>query len=385
MIMLRSFIMGILTFTLSGCLATLQTASHSTPEPVPVLKMVHSVKMEGAIKFLEFSGDGNFLAVAGYFDYIRLYTTRNYTPLEEFTFPRGTEVSVGRLLRGLGFIDANTWYFVANGEKTVTHIRTIQPSQEIFRHLQVGDSEQYAFANENYLLIGDYSLINWRTGKDYSPSLAPSWSGPKNLLTRSGSVLRSSPYHDDIFFDNPENGISVRWSPGFHVSNIRITPDEHYVITTGERGTCKIWYWPSKQEMARCGRGSLFGDVYPIPALSPDGKRLAVSEGSTVRLYTIEPFRLELEAEMPGKILDLAVTNDGKLAASDYRDDNERKHLYVWDVAVGGLIGQFDLDPKKSPNVLLAFQPGSNRLAVAQSSTVMILELPERTTGQAAQ
>jgi WD40 repeat protein len=387
--MLRSFIMGILAFALSGCLASLPTASRSTPEPVPTLKMAHSEETEYVIRFLEFSEDGKFLAIAGNYDYVHLYNVRDYTPLEEFILPRktitrrGQTSSLATELLGLGFIDANTWYFVADGEEALIHIRTIQPSREIFRHI-VGGSSQRVVANENHVLIGDYGLINWRTGKNYSSSLSSTSPGPRSLLTRSGYVLRASWYHNDVLIDKPENGISERWRPGFQVSSLRVTPDERYLITTGRKGACKLWRWPEKQEVASCGLGGLFRNVYPALALSPDGKRFAVSEGNTVRLYTIEPFRLELEVEMPGEIRAFAVTNDGKLAASGYENDNGRKRLHVWDVAAGGLIGQFDFDPKDTPNVLLAFQPGSNRLAVAQSSTVIILELPERAMEQAA-
>jgi hypothetical protein len=82
--MFRSFIMGILAFALIGCLASLPTDSRSAPEPVPTLKMAHSEKMPiGLIKFLEFSGDGTFLAIADHYDYVRLYNARDYTPLEK--------------------------------------------------------------------------------------------------------------------------------------------------------------------------------------------------------------------------------------------------------------------------------------------------------------
>ncbi|MDR1062973.1 MAG: hypothetical protein LBL48_03430 [Azoarcus sp.] len=111
--------------------------------------------------------------------------------------------------------------------------------------------------------------------------------------------------------------------------------------------------------IARCGTGHPFGIGIGIEkrvvAIAPDSKMFAMSINDKVRLYRIDPFRLEQTIIAPGNVVSLAFSDDGRLASGD----NDGR-IRIWDIASGKLIGKLDKKPWQTFS--LVFQPGGNML-----------------------
>ena len=154
-----------------------------------------------------------------------------------------------------------------------------------------------------------------------------------------------------------------------------LTPDERYLIALEKNGDCALRLFDEKREIARCGTARPFG--FGIKkrevAVSPDSKMFAISINDKVRVYRIEPFRLERTLKAPKHVKALALSNDGWLASGD-----ENAHLLLWDIASGKLVGKFD---DKSWASSMAFQPGGNLLVLKGSE---FFALPPRPDASAA-
>jgi hypothetical protein len=74
---------------------------------------------------------------------------------------------------------------------------------------------------------------------------------------------------------------------------------------------------------------------------------------------------------MPDDVSALALSDDGKLAASDWNG-----HLRVWNITARRMTGWFDCEASKNRGFILRFQPGGNKLAVTDKLNWMVFELP---------
>jgi WD40 repeat protein len=369
-------LMSLLAFTLVGC-PTAQTASGAAP--VPALVEVYSESFPYNIKAIEYSGDGSTLVVASDYNFAGLYNAIDYTLLDKHA-----EHSA---IFGAGFINANTWYFAesfidsnnirAGSGPTKVHFRTIHPAQEVsvFTSPNHGNGNYPFAANENYF-ANDGRLINWHSGRQYE--YYPAGIAPRELLTRSNRVMTTQDGY--VVLNDPVNDISDQFDTDSWLADI--TPDERYIISVTGRGACKLWQLPEKTIVHRCERDTYFLASYAKLNIAPGGAAFAFSRDQFIKIYHIEPFRLERKLEMPGIVAALALSDDGWLAAID-----EEGHLRVWDVATGNLVGGAQFEPQPDyiniPVKRLTFQPGGRHLAVLtqqplKEQTLKVLELPER-------
>ena len=385
----------------AGAGLSLPSAANDTEGVVPKLELVHSISRGRYIDISAFSEDGSTFLAAGKHDGVRLYRTSNFELLEKFNDKwrfrqqegESTWSIMNRVL-GAGYIDKNTLYYIIDHNKVmadptkefrffqdtrywerVIHIRSIDPPREIYTHTfpnPEGGDFPPLLANENYVLYTDTGIFNWRT--EEIRTRIPDWSGfgPGTgtiALTHDGRVLINI-YARTVISD-PFGGRETEKYP--FVSTL--TPDERYLIALEENGDCALRLFDEKREIARCGtaRPFGFGIKKRATAVSPDSKMFAISINDKVRVYRIEPFRLERTFKAPKHVKALALSNDGWLASGD-----ENGHLLLWDIASGKLAGKFD---DKSWANSMAFQPGGNLLVLEGSE---FFALPPRPDAGAA-
>jgi WD40 repeat protein len=375
-----------------------------------MLSMLHSADFfPTSVKFFALSEDGNTFVAGSQYNGVGLYRTSDYSPLERYyeceyvppATPDGADsCRTTAHMFGVGYTNANTWYFTGNvlGKtreeyKYILHARSIDPSREITM-LDVGMANgARAFpANRDYILQGNW-LIDWRSGKHYYVDIPPPT--PCNsaipTLTPDNRVVTHVCIgeYEGIVIVDPIHETLEYWKEAARLGErIMVTPDNRYAIGLSRANyKCTLWRWPEKKEIGHCSETlyGIFGkkrtQYSPVLALSLDGKSFAVGVDNTVRVYRIEPFKLELEINMSDSVSALALSDDGWLAASD-----RKGFLRVWDVNAGNLVGQRrfsgnGLNEKYEPT--LVFQPKGNKLFTTYGG-ITVFEIPKRPARQKA-
>jgi WD40 repeat protein len=348
------------------------------------------------VDFFAFLEDGNTFIAGNEHHGVGLYRTSDHVPLERHyeceNVPPETPDGTGHCrakahIYDLGYIDANTWYFIERTLREIdmrVHVRTIHPPQEISASI-IDDIPYNAIVSANRNYIADNNgLIDWRTGKRYPTKthvLEPKWQ-TFPTLTPDNRII-TYPKQKTVIFD-PLNDTMEAWKSAARLGKlIVVTLDNRHAIgLSTANGKCTLWRWPERKIIGHCSPRlyGIFGKhskYFEVLALSPDGKSFAVGDGNKAWVYRIEPFRLELEVNMPDSVSALALSNNGWLAISD------RKGFFrVWDVNTGGLAGQRrfsgnGLNEKYVPK--LAFQPDSNKLFTTYGG-ITVFEIPRQAT-----
>jgi WD40 repeat protein len=387
---------------LPGCLSA-PTAGEAEDRPIPELSIVGSADLfSSGVDFLALSEDGNTFVAGNEYHSVGLYRTSDYTRLEEHydcddefvEIPNTTDSCRAKASTlNAGYIDVNTWYFTTmlqRGTGIRLHVRTIQPSREISVS-EVNEDYHNAAAsvNKNYIAYNNW-LIDWRTGEShrvkgwvFDPQrwITPTLTPDNRIITYPNKETYSD--RKTVIFD-PLNDTMEVWKEATQLDKaIIVTPDNRHAIGLSTKNyKCTLWSWPERKEIGHCSgrlRG-IFGK-YPeyleVLALSLDSKRFAIGVENNVRVYRIEPFQLEMEANTPGPVGALAFSDDGWLAASD-----RKGFLRVWDVDTGSLAGQRrfsgdGLNEKYVPK--LVFQPNSNKLFTTYGG-ITVFEIPKQAT-----
>ncbi|MDR1424551.1 MAG: hypothetical protein LBI92_08105 [Azoarcus sp.] len=389
----------LLSALLAGCLSAPPNVEAESG-PIPELTTVHSTGLfSGIVGFLALSEDGNTF-IAGSGRSVGVYRTSDYAPLERHYIredePSTTVDDAGSSgtrasIYDLGYIDANTWYFSAMPFKendVRVHVRTIHPPREIFvSTVNEITNEATASVNKNYIAYNN-ELIDWHTGKRY-PVKTPAFD-PYSLivptLTPDNRII-TYPNEKTVIFD-PLNDTMKFWKEALRIGRtIIVTPDNRHAIgISAANYRCTLWSWPERKEIGHCSEhlGWIFWGYFEYGetvALSSDSKFFAVGVGHTVRVYRIEPFKLELEVTTPGPVGKLALSDDGWLAAYDYKG-----FLRIWNVATGSLAGQRSFFDGKTIHGAyapkLAFQPGSGGRLFTTYKNMTVFEAPKQTTQQ---
>jgi WD40 repeat protein len=383
---------------LAGCPSTPPIAE-AERKPIPELTIVGSVNLfSGGTDFFALSEDGSTF-VAGNKYSVGLYRASDYAPLERHYECEGETLAISdggyscntdAAIYDLGYIDANTWYFIERILREAdirVHVRTIHPPREIsVSTVDEPRSNIIASANRNYVAHNN-GLIDWRTGKRY-PTKAPVFRPREQIVPTLTPDNRIITYlgRKTMIFD-PLNDTMEVWKGATSLDQaILVTPDNRHAIGLSTKNyKCTLWSWPEKKEIGHCSgrlRG-IFGknsEYLEVLALSPNGKSFAVGVDNNVRVYRIEPFQLELETSTPGPVVALALS-DGLLATYDYKG-----FLRVWNIATGSLAGQHSFPGVGWANenkYNLAFQPNSNRLFLKRGG-ITVFEIPKRPARQKA-
>ncbi|MDR1228675.1 MAG: hypothetical protein LBK55_06615 [Azoarcus sp.] len=387
----------LLTVLLTGC-PSAPPAAEAESGPIPALEIVGSADLfSTVVRFFALSEDGNTF-VAGSKYSVGLYRASDHAPLERhyecegesFATPYGAySCNKEADIYDLGYIDANTWYFTERLPKENdirVHVRTIHTPQEIsVSTVNEIPGRAIASANRNYIAYNN-ELIDWRTGRRYPTKATvfePKWS-TFPTLTPDNRII-TYPDRETVIFD-PLNDTMESWKEAARLGGtIIVTPDNRHAIGFSMTNyKCTLWNWPERKEIGHCSERlyGIFGSYHEYPevlALSRDGKSFAIGVDNNVRVYRVEPFKLELEVSTPSPVNTLALSDDGLLAAYDYKG-----FLRVWDVAIGSLAGQhkfLDVGWAGMTGYKLLFQPNSNKLFIKRGG-ITVFEIPKQTAQQ---
>jgi WD40 repeat protein len=109
------------------------------------------------------------------------------------------------------------------------------------------------------------------------------------------------------------------------------------------------------------------GAPMPCCAFAPDGKTLALEEGSAVQLWEVASGQERGRLEAPGRFVSgLAFSPDSRTLVGT--GDNPH-WLQLWEPASGRVLGRMDQPPGRARDSCLAFSPDGTRLAVTGSAT----------------
>ncbi|MDR1228539.1 MAG: hypothetical protein LBK55_05900 [Azoarcus sp.] len=396
----------LLTMLLTGC-PSAPPAGEAESGEIPALTMVRSADLfSDGVDFLALSEDGSTYIVGNKDEGVGLYRASDHVLLERYyerkDEPSATPGDTG--LRGakaivfdLGYIDANTWHFTEKtlGENDIRlHIRTIHPSRQISVLSMKEPPTSAIVSNKNYIAYNS-GLIDWRAGK-YYPGDSDFFPNPQcySIPTLTSNNMIITFLGENIVIFDPLNGRTgylELWEKVIRFGKrVVVTPDNRYVIglsTTSRK--CTLWNWFTKKEIGHCSERlrEISGkhiEYREVLTLSRDGKLFAVGVDDNVRVYRIEPFRLELEVATPGPVARLALSDDGWLAAYDYKG-----FLRVWNVATGSLAGQHSLFDGKTIHGTyvpeIAFQPGSGKLFTTAYGAITVFEIPKQSAQQEAE
>jgi WD40 repeat protein len=161
-------------------------------------------------------------------------------------------------------------------------------------------------------------------------------------------------------------------SPG-RLASCALSPDGSRIALGGQDGSVSVFDAASGSELA-CWAGHGPGGVVMDMKFSPDGRTL-VSLGldHCLRLWSLEDRMAPIRTiPFPGGMAPcLAIAPDGRSFATGHLDG----HVRLWDSASGELIGDHPVDSLNTLSV--CFAPDGRRLAVANGSTVTLIDLIE--------
>jgi WD40 repeat protein len=397
----------LLALLLAGCPSMTTAPELSETEPVPELEVAHSISIylfEAGVQFLAFSEDGNTFVAGGKHDGVGLFRTDDFTLLERHYEGDKSHTEFGIKMSkkiadtiSAGYFDKNTWYFMvvpispnpeerspSEPEQAITHVRTIQPSQEVARYTSEHRNKDVVAHNKNYFVYSsdglNGTLVNWRSGEKYPIKTIEAHRGIFEVfeLTHSNRVLSATGWAklEKPMLDDPLHQ-QTQILEGY----VTFSPDERYgVDLNGARCTLLEFHGkkvtPLKEQkiVGHCS-GLTWGSKEKNVMFSPDGTMFAVAVDRDVRVYRVDPFQLVFKREVAGVVGSLALSDAGWLVTVD-----ETGFLRAWDVATGRLAGQRRfLDGNGNPrsSFLLAIQPGGDKLLVNQDG-LTVFKLPER-------
>jgi len=370
-----------------------------------VLVPLYTEALPHSPKYLKFSEKGGTFIVAGIADFIYLYDAAAFekrTEIRKETQKENEFPYHSFYIRGVGYIDDNTWYTATETRYATTenlirnalsgnaalHIRQIEPMRELHKYDQNGLSD-HVLANATHV-ADERTLMNWHDGSTYEIAVAHPGFGygltPDSLVVSHS--FRGSVYwfHDPVKQNGfvwdvggSPNGIPITGMPNTISSgNLILSSDAKYGLVTSGRGKCELWQLqlPQKELLGQCGRSSLFGGKHwRGVAFTRDSRAFAIATENEIFVYTTQPFRQVMATTLAHNITALTLEAD-RLAVAD-----ESGAIFVWDTGTGRLLGEYHERRKTNRDAtvlrtrLLDFQPGGTKLLAAQTDYLMVFDL----------
>jgi serine/threonine protein kinase/WD40 repeat protein len=162
----------------------------------------------------------------------------------------------------------------------------------------------------------------------------------------------------------------IAWEPPIQGRHLRQSPDERFLLGMGT--TLRLWHVPGGQLALE----EKLSGCRPY-AFSPDGKRLAVSQGEWIHCFDLGSFRASKRWRARGAVSTLAFHPDStRLAVGFVTDGFLGGTTSVYDATSGALI--VDL-PIAMENQIVAWHPDGERLAVGGAdSRIQLWHVPAR-------
>jgi len=351
---------------LTGCLRTTESP------PAQTLVPIYKEKYSDVFDSLEYSNNGQTLVATGML-FASLYNSTDHKKLVEVKADLDSNLGISRIFMGAGHIDDNTWYFATSipGENLIVDIRQIVPARDLVKYDIGHDSNRPILANRNHVTNG-MTLLNWHDGKRYKVDIEVGAFG--YTLTENSRVMTYNPIiSNTVLVHDPVRQEHLQLDTGSRVGEVALSADAKYAITVSRKGHCVVWYIPEKRKTGSCGRTSLINSKQTF---RPDGRSFRVLVNDEIREYETHTLKLlsavPLRLKMPATIISLAM-NDNWLAALD-----EKGHLRAWSLVNGMLRGEYVNEAMAGYDLggsNLAFQPHGNRLAVSQSTWLIVFDL----------
>ena len=328
-------------------LARLPALYSIEPRPIEATDEPHAGSLLG-VDILEFSPDGNFLLVQSgiwvgrtpgrLYEWVQIHDARTGEQRHRVAIRDG-EAGIGSGSSASGLLDSNA-YYVSGFVEGMQFARVFD--LHTHRELLAVNRVYTPRGSGDYLLWRNLRspnlLRNWRTGEEttvvYFPHTMPQ-------VTSGGAVL-STNREGLIAWHQPDEGDVVLFRSGMALVNPITTYSERYLVGSGKGGRCTVWSLPDAKQAGRCKRGIFsrlgFNTAYHGPvAAHPEREQVALSWGSRIKVYDLEPVRLIKEFELQGDVTDMVLHDDRLVVMTD-------ETLQIWRMDRAQPVKLFALD-----------------------------------------
>jgi WD40 repeat protein/transcriptional regulator with XRE-family HTH domain len=157
------------------------------------------------------------------------------------------------------------------------------------------------------------------------------------------------------------------------LTGLTFSPDGTRLATISDDGTVRVWGAATGKELLTIPITITANNLYRILSFSPDGKRLAASDGHLAKVWdSASGQELLTLSGHTDEVLAVIFSPDGARLATASADGSVK----LWDAASGqemlALSGSVPPDPGSLPRNALAFSPDGTRLAAGRNTTVTI-------------
>jgi WD40 repeat protein len=150
----------------------------------------------------------------------------------------------------------------------------------------------------------------------------------------------------------------IAWEPVLG-RNLFLSPDERFLLGLGS--TLRVWHVPGGQRALPKKVG-----VCQTHAFSPDGRRLAVSQGEWIRCFDLPHFGEGKRWRVRGPVRSLAFSPDGNQLAVGFQTTTLlAQTACVYNATSGALVADLPVGPVERQ--IVAWHPDGERLAVSGS------------------
>jgi WD40 repeat protein len=303
---------------------------------------------------LAFSPDGKTLAAGGQYN-VRLWDTTTGMPIREFT-PRPPRIN------SVAFSPDGK--ILAAGGKGGVYLWQVRTGQLLHRFVaHTGGTCTVAFAPDGRRLAsagGDGVIALWdiMTGK-----VTHRYKGHRKTIrsvtfSPGGERIASASQDGTIRLWNTKTGREL-WQAGDQVNEVlslAFSPDGKTLASgsVDRTDSLRLWEAATGKEIRRYRLNHVVWSVQ----FSPNGKRLALTCGSLVRLWNVETGQeINPQVGHQGSIHCVTFSPDGRQLVSGSSDETIR----VWDVSSAKEVYRLDVHPDSA--LCLAFSPDGRTLA----------------------
>jgi WD40 repeat protein len=318
----------------------------------------HTIDLDSVVWALAFSSDGKYLVAACSDKQVRAWKVSTGSPLGQMQYD--ADASPVAFSADGNYLAAVVEEGISTGKKEKVHIWDLHAIAE----MPAGQTSQAPeLVSGGLPLVGRLIALTFDTSGARLATVRQSSADP--VYSGAGSVvtlwqLRDS--HQNLI--NPPKSITLRtYNP---ITTVSFSLDGNLLSTVASNGSVRVF------DLSRLGNLSPPGQLLPVTghlaAFSPDGKLIAVSDGTLIRISTSSsPFEIFTLTGHKDVITSIAFSLDSRKIVTAGNDGTVR----TWSVLPG--ITVMDLQAHQTGIYRIAFSPTLKQFATASGDGTAVV------------